>query len=268
MRAEQDQVDQVDQVVTVSGGAWRALWWLCLGVAPAVLVAIELFHPAAFTREPGMWRYLSEPQGHAAAHMALAYAGPQWWFTLHMIQTPMVGLVCLGLWLMTAGIGPGAGAWAHAVAWLSRIAVFVTLIYFTVLDAIGGIGLGRQILRALELEAAGELSAEQMAGLTAFLNAMWVDPLVGGVGSTVSLTASWGAFASAALVALALFLARRAPLLPLLVLAFGFGWQLQESHAAMHGPLAFSLLAVAAAWIWFRGAVRPGSVPPERWTWV
>ena|SRR5215218_672240 len=74
------------------------LWWLCLFVAPLVLVAIELFHPAGFTSKPGMWVYLSEPQPHHEAHRALGYPGPEWWFTLHMIQTPMVGLVAIGLW--------------------------------------------------------------------------------------------------------------------------------------------------------------------------
>jgi hypothetical protein len=27
----------------------KVLWWLCLLLAPAVLFAIELFHPAGFT---------------------------------------------------------------------------------------------------------------------------------------------------------------------------------------------------------------------------
>ena len=29
---------------------WKALWWVCLVVAPVVLICIELFHPANFTR--------------------------------------------------------------------------------------------------------------------------------------------------------------------------------------------------------------------------
>jgi len=226
------------------------LWWLCLFVAPLVLVGIELFHPAGFTREPGMWAYLSEPQPHEAAHKALAYAGPQWWFTLHMIQTPMVGLVAVGLWRMVAAVDAGDGA-AVVLAWLARIAVFVMLIYFTVLDAIGGIGLGRSILQAEAMGASGALSPDQVDGLTKFLDVMWVDPWVGGVGSFVSLTASWAAFAAALLIALVLLAARRAPLLPLLILV-AFGWEVQVSHAALHGPIGFALLVVAAAWIWFR----------------
>jgi len=64
------------------------LWWLCLGGAPAVLFAIELFHPAGFTQAPGMWEYLSKPEPYAPEHKAIAYFGPEWWSTLHMIQTP------------------------------------------------------------------------------------------------------------------------------------------------------------------------------------
>ena len=70
----------------------RALWWLCLVVAPAVLIALELFHPANFTKDPGMYAYLSQPEQHSDKHYALDYFGPNWWFTLHMIQTPTVGL--------------------------------------------------------------------------------------------------------------------------------------------------------------------------------
>lgn len=236
----------------------RVLWWLCLFVAPLVLVGIELFHPAGFTREPGMWAYLSEAQPHEAAHQALAYAGPEWWFTLHMIQTPMVALVAIGLWRMAGAVGAGDGIAAAALAWLGRIAVFFMLIYFTVLDGIGGIGLGRQILQAQEMAAGGALSANQVDGVHRFLDAMWVDPWTGGVGSVVSLTASWAAFAATLLIALALLAARRAPLVPLVILVVA-GWEIQLSHAALHGPIGFALLAVAALWIRLRG--EPAAAP-------
>ena len=237
--------------MTEGSVADRVLWWLCLFVAPLVLVGIELFHPAGFTHEPGMWAYLSEPQPHEEAHKALAYAGPQWWFTLHMIQTPMVGLVAVGLWRMVRPVGTGDGIAADVLAWLARIAVFVMLIYFTVLDAVGGIGLGRAILQAKAMAASGALSPDQVDGVTKFLDVMWVDPWVGGVGSYVSLTASWAAFAAGLLIALALLAGRRAPVLPLVVLV-AFGWEVQVSHAALHGPIGFALLAVAGVWIWFR----------------
>ena len=80
------------------------LWWLCLVVAPLLLVVIELFHPAGFTQDPGMYEYLSGLQPHTPEHKALAYFGPWWWFILHMIQTPAVCLVALGLYLITREI--------------------------------------------------------------------------------------------------------------------------------------------------------------------
>jgi hypothetical protein len=235
------------------------LWWLCLCIAPAVLVAIELFHPAGFTRTPGMWEYLSKPQPHTPAHAALQYFGPTWWFTLHMIQTPMVGLVCIGLWVMIKDINVVDHVPAGVFAGLSRIATFVTIIYFTALDSIGGFGLGRYILTTQELAAAGKLSQEQLSGVITLLNTVWVDPWVGGVGSFTSQTASWAVFFAALFAALALFLARRTPVVPLVIFVVVFGWQLQLTHAALHGPLAFAGLIISAGWFWFRGGIEPGT---------
>jgi hypothetical protein len=228
------------------------LWWLCLVVAPLILVTIELFHPAGFTHTPGMWSYLSEPQPYSPAHYALAYTGPHWWFALHMIQTPLAGLVAVGLILMVKDLSSGSGSMVAILAWLARIAAFVMLVYMTALDAIGGFGLGRYIIVTQEMAAAGQLSPDQVGGVKTLLDAMWVDPWVGGQGSFTSLTASWASFFAALFVALALLLGRRAPVIPLLILV-AFGWTLQISHAAFHGPAAFGLLAVAAIWIWFRG---------------
>ena len=234
------------------------LWWLCLCGAPAVLLAIELFHPAGFTQTPGMWEYLSKPQPYAPGHKAIAYFGPEWWFTLHMIQTPMIGLVCIGLWSMVKGIDMADHLAAGVFAWLSRIATFVTMIYFTALDAIGGFGLARYILVTQEFAAAGKLSQDQLSGVIAVLNALWVDKWVGGVGSFTSLTASWAVFFAALCGALALFLAKRAPVVPLVIFVAVFGWQLQLTHAALYGPTAFAGLIVSAAWIWFRGGTKSG----------
>ena len=194
----------------------RILWWVCLLLAPAVLIGLELFHPANFTAHPGMYQYLSQAAPHSAAHhQALDYFGPRWWVVLHMIQTPMVGLVAVGLLLM-----------------------------------VDGIGLGRSILTVQSLAAAGQLSPQQVEGAALLLNTLWVDPLVGGVGSFVSETASWAAFAASVLIAASLLLARRAGLANMAVLV-AFGWELQTAHAAPHGPIAFALLIVAAGWLWF-----------------
>lgn len=233
----------------------KILWWVCLFAAPLTLLTIELFHPAGFTKDPGMYQYLSIPQDHSPEHHALAYFGPDWWFLLHMIQTPMVGLVSIGLWLMLDKIDRGAGALATVSAWISRGATFVFLIYYTVLDAIGGIGLGKviEITESLAKASPGSphLTADQLAGVVLVLNTMWTDPWVGGVGSFVSMTGSWAVFVAVLFAAVALFVSKRASWPPLIVLLV-FGWQLQLSHASLHGPIAFGLLIIAALWIWWQ----------------
>lgn len=228
----------------------QVLWWICLLAAPAVLIALELFHPAGFTAHPGMYQFLAHPEHHAAHHSALDYFGPRGWLVLHMIQTPMVGLVAVGLLLMVDGIGKENGGAAVATAWLARAAIFVFVIYFTVLDAIGGIGLGRTILTVQSLTEAGKLNPQQVAGIELLLNTIWTDSLIGGVGSFVSETASWAAFAASVFTAAALLLSRRAGWANMVVLV-AFGWELQTSHASPHGPIAFALLIVASGWLWW-----------------
>lgn len=203
-----------------------------------------------------MYAYLSRPERYQPQFHALEYFGPRWWFTLHMIQTPMVGLVAVGLWLLVDPVDHVKGAAALGLAWLSRVATFVFLIYYTSLDAIGGFGLGRAILDLQALAAAGRLSPDQVKGAITLLDAFWTDPLVGGVGSLVSETGSWAVFAAALLAALALLVSRLAPW-PALVLLVAFGWELQVSHTMPHGPIAFALLIAAAGWIWWDRRRRP-----------
>jgi hypothetical protein len=226
------------------------LWWICLLVAPVVLISIELFHPAGFTLKPGMYQYLSKPEPYQPQFHALGYFGPNWWFALHMIQTPMVSLVSVGLWLVADRINDSAGAAAIALAWLSRAATLAFLIFYTSLDAIGGIGLGRSLLTLVSLAASGQLNPEQVDGVVRFLNMMWTDPWVGGVGSFISETGSWAVFVAALAAAIGLFLSRSVPWPPLLILV-AFGWELQTSHASPHGPIAFVLLIIASAWLWW-----------------
>jgi hypothetical protein len=247
---------QLQGIEAADSAIKRTLWWVCLLVAPAVLIALELFHPAGFTHSPGMYEYLSHAHDHDPQYMALGYFGPNWWLTLHMIQTPLVGLVAVGLWMTIGPISSADGTAAMVCAWLARVAIFVMAVYFTVLDGIGGIGLGRTIIVVQGLVADGKLSPAQLEGAVAMLNIMWVDPLVGGLGSFVSLTASWAAFAAAVLIAAALLLSGRAGWLTA-VLLVAFGWELQTAHAAPHGPIAFALLILATLSLWFRSRRQP-----------
>ncbi len=122
-----------------------------------------------------------------------------WWFTLHMIQTPLVALVVVGLWLMLAEVTDTDSGYARAAAWLARAAILVFAIYYTVLDAIGGIGLGRTIVTT---EGDGGIGPAQSAA------ACWCDPVAqhhvdrsagsAASGSVVSLvTGSWAIFIAA-----------------------------------------------------------------------
>jgi hypothetical protein len=230
----------------------KVLWWLCLLVAPSVLFAIELFHPAGFTQNPGMYEYLHKPEPYNPQYAALGYFGPQWWFTLHMIQTPMVGLVAVGLWLLADKVASSEGLAATTFAWLSRVATFVFLIYYTALDSIGGIGLGKSLEITGRLAHEGKLTPEQVVGVAQVLNRTWTNEWVGGVGSFISLTGSWAVFASALFVAIALFLTEKVPW-PALILLVAFGWELQVSHTMPHGPIAFGLLIISAFLIWWSG---------------
>jgi hypothetical protein len=226
----------------------KALWWTCLGVAPLVLAAMELFHPSGFTHDPGMYAYLSKAEPYDPRFDALTYFGPQWWFILHMVQTPLVCLVAVGMWLLVRPVSGADGAIAALSARVSRAATFVFAIYYTALDAIGGFGLARTILVTRQMSEEGSLTAEQLDGVIRVLDATWTDPWVGGVGSFVSLTGSWAVFVAALSGAIALAMQKRVPWPPLVLLVL-FGWELQVSHTMPHGPIAFTLLLIGSAWI-------------------
>jgi hypothetical protein len=234
----------------------RALWWPCLVLAPAALIGLELFHPEQFTTDPGMYQYLCKPEPGDWAHAALAYPGPRWWFMLHALQTPLIGLVAVGLWLLVRPIGDLDTPLPVALAWLSRAATLIFLLYYTALDSIGGTGLGRLIINTGALSADGRLTADQVDGIALLLNTTWVDPWVGGMDSFISETGSFAVLAASLLAAAALYLAGKAALPPLILLA-AFGWILQTSHASPRGPIAFALLIAAALWMWW--ARRPSA---------
>jgi hypothetical protein len=118
-------------------------------------------------------------------------------------------------------------------------------------DGIGGIGLGRQLVVVQEMTDAGTLTAQQADAVRLFLDRMWVDHWVGGVGSFISLTGSWAVLVAALAAGAYLLLNRKATWLEVALLA-AFGWQLQIAHASYHGPLALALLAAACALLLYR----------------
>jgi hypothetical protein len=181
--------------------------------------------------------------------VTLAYFGPGWWFMLHMIQTPLIDLIAVGMLLLLARVHDEDGPTAVALAWLSQAATLVFLVYYTALDSTGGTGLARLILNTQNLAAQGKLTPEEVRAVAHVLDTNWVDPRVGGGGSFISHAGSWAVLVAATAAAGALFLAKRAPW-PALLLLVGFDWQIFTSHASPHGPIGFGLLIVAALWIW------------------
>ena len=224
----------------------RIMIFICLVLSPLVLTGMELFHPAHFTANPGMTAYLCHPQPHDPHYDALAYFGPHWWFLLHMVQTPLVVLVGIGLLILGDVFyrDPAYKPKGEIFSWISRIAIFLFVVYFTVLDSIGGIALGRQLLVIDQLFAAGEISGYDAHVIQRFLDVMWVDSWVGGVGSFVSLTGSWAVFVAACSLAIYLILNKKINIVSFALLLV-FGWELQLAHASYHGPIAFSSLALA-----------------------
>ena len=207
-------------------------------------------------------------------------SGRSWWFWLHMIQTPdglshhhRAGHDGWANWWREEGC---TARLVLLSAWGARIALFVFAVYYTALDAIGGIGLGRTLetvnhLKDHEsyrelgqridcLDGAGQavvcLDPHQMEGVTRVLNLVWVDPWVGGVGSVVSLTGSWAIFSAAVLTALTMLLARGlggmdlARWLSLICLVAG-AWFVQVSHACCTGPLGFGLIFLFGCLTWW-----------------
>lgn len=257
---------------------YRFLWILGLIVSPAILILIELFHPAGFTKTPGMFEFLREAQGYTHAHKALHYFGPDWWFWLHMIQTPIVILVTVGLVLTVTAVSsnPDRSLAVALSAWAARIALFIFAVYYTALDAIGGIGLGRtlEIVNYLQTHAQYEKNGEvveclnkggesaacldetQVEGVALVLNQTWTDPWAGGVGSMISQTGSWAIFFAAVLTALTILLARglakteALQWLSLAILVAG-GWFIQESHACCTGPIGFGLIFLFGCLTWW-----------------
>src|SRR3954471_22376174 len=103
----------------------RAFAMFSLVAAPLLLAAIELFHPAHFTLDPGMTSFLSQPQAGDPYFRAIHYFGPDWWFLLHMVQTPLVVIVAFGLLHMADTFWPDPAARYKPLAWFARLTTVI-----------------------------------------------------------------------------------------------------------------------------------------------
>src|SRR6516225_6659067 len=89
--------------------------------------AVSLAH---FTQDPGMYECLSKPQ-------PTTRVTPRWLLRTPLVvrpahdPDPLVGLVAVGLWLLVGKVTPSDGTVAPLLAWISRIATFVFIVYYT-----------------------------------------------------------------------------------------------------------------------------------------
>jgi hypothetical protein len=133
------------------------------------------------------------------------------------------------------------------LAWLSRIATLVFIVYYTVLDTIAGVVVGALIVHTKSWSGERRKAAEEIVQF------LFTNSGIGGVGSVISQIGSWAAFL--AFFGISLTVARRgAPLLGSFLLAAA-GVLLQISHTRPYGPLSFAAVLGAALILipWHRG---------------
>jgi hypothetical protein len=193
-----------------------------LGAAPPLLLAVlECFHP--------------HPQD-------LLTLGTDRWLFVHYAQIPLFPLVALSIAALLSGCG-------DITARVSRVALFVFAVSFVAFDTAAGVVTGI-------LAQAAQASSDPAAWRAA-IETVWWHPVIGQVrhGHIPSLAAIGAASLSIGTVAAALSLHRAGrAAVPLVLLALsGFGLQVFNTHAWPGGPLTFGGIALAVAWLQWRG---------------
>jgi hypothetical protein len=202
---------------------WSVLvlrWLLMLGV-PIALIVLESRHPSGF--DDDVYGGLGPMAGD--------------WLRIHLLQLPLFGLIGIAALNLTWGL---EGFWP----WLSRVAVWFFLIFYTAMDAIAGLAVGT----ILSHQTAG-MDTRTVAAIVQFL---FRDPVVGGVGSVISVAGSFGWLIAifAAIIAIVMANGTRPwwmRLVPSMLLAV-CGVVLLENHANPYGPIAFFCFASASLW--------------------
>jgi hypothetical protein len=183
--------------------------------APLALTLLEIFHPP-------------KPSG---ASEAVEQAG--WFMWFHIIQVPLIGLIALAVYLLTAGLE------GQAVS-VSRWAIGVFAVFFSAYDAAAGIGTGYAMRSAQAFSAEGQAAVYEAVKDLPLFSLPFGLSIVG--------TLAW----VVALIALRRAGASRGPFI-LLILAGVF---LTGGHPYPAGTLAFGCFFLAAAWLELAQRVR------------
>jgi hypothetical protein len=182
--------------------------------APLALAVLEIFHPerpnsASEAVEQGVWFM---------------------WF--HFIQVPLIGLMALAVYLLTAGMeGLTTG--------VSRWAIGVFAVFFSAYDAAAGIGTGYALRNARGLPAGAQEAIYEAVKDMPVVSLIFVLSVVGTLGWVV------------ALVAAALSVRRAGASLGPFILLILAGVFLLGGHPYPAGTLAFGSFFLATAWLEF-----------------
>jgi hypothetical protein len=207
-----------------TGGRERATliarWLLMIGV-PLVLVAVEWQHPAG---------------ANANVYVTLKPMAQEW-LNIHLVQLPLFGLMFVAALNLTWGL---KGKWP----WVSRVALWFFVVFYTALDAIAGLAVGTILVH--------QTAQMNTATVAAVVQQLFNDPIVGGDSSVVSLIGSWAWLIAILWAVLALYWEnRQRPTWQVVVpslLLIGSGYALFTGHARPYGPIAFALFALASLW--------------------
>ena len=185
---------------------------------PLTLGLLEIWHPVGL---PGKTPYES------------VLLKADWWFTLHLLQLPLFGLLGLAVILLTKNLQ----GWAASI---SRIGMAFFIVFYTALDSIMGIAGGLLIRSARDLSPNIQIFASKQ------FNLLLLDPIVGG--STFSLIGilgggGWTVGVIAAAIALGRTGAPRLSIILLIASGILFG----IAHVPPTGPLGMACFFIAVA---------------------
>jgi len=208
----------IGNVPATSGGIPVRLRRLVLLGTPLVLGILEIWHPTS-----------------SESPFDLIVDKANWWFTLHLLQLPLFGLMALAVYLLVDGLH----GWA---ATISRIGAWFFVVFYIALDSILGIA-GGVIARG-----ARELPADQQALIARELEKFAFDPIVGGGGlSLLGILGPLGWVAAAVGAAIAL---RRVglPVVPTILIGAS---AIFAVHSWPTGSLGLAFFLLGAGWAEF-----------------
>jgi hypothetical protein len=169
------------------------------------------------------------------AHPASAFdTSASWWTTLHLIQMPLFGLMAFaGFWLVSRD---DVERWARP---LVGVCMGIFVVYYTALDSVAGVALGRLLGYMQSLPSAQQAIVQH-----------GIDRLYGWTGVLLFFQVGKWAWILGMFVAASALARAARPWPPVVLLALS-GLPLRWDHARPYGPIAFGLFFIAALWLEF-----------------